>query len=321
MKKIIIAILSLISLNAYSFEVGSITYDFGRMTGDIGFGTRMALGSAGPSYIWRQYGEDANFRILDVPLMEYGSDRGNTVQRDLRFRGNPLEVTAPSGMEISVFNERIEQVVGPPMEFLAVWRSDNRFDSQAILGETSGKEMQIARISSDLEVMVPWNISDGTYSLKTRFNGILDIYIYGTNSYYADVRNQNRTSTDVNFDVITYLEVSVRGDTDFGKIIFTAGANEITRRGDISILGGQNTSIKIKTLEPKIFLKRVGQDDTVPVFIKLMDGHNVGEEIDVRLDNSGRKNLSYEVKIEPGLYPDIPEGKYTGTARFEIKYN
>lgn len=324
MKKIIITILSLMSLSSYSFELGPLSnYNLSGLTGDLGYGVRIAAGTGSPTYVWREYGEDVTFTINDVALFEFGSDRGNSEQRDIRFDnsgGAVIEVSAPNGIGINVLNERIKQVQGSTMENMWVSRNGNNIQGRAILGVTSARELQLARISSDLEVRIPWSVVDGEYSLSTRVTGKFQV-VYIPSGSYANA-NVNFSGRSNNFNLITYLQVTIDNAIDFGKTIFTIGASERTKRGSISILGGQNTNVKIKTVESKAILKRVGKEkDTMPIFIKLIDGGNIGEELDVRLDNSGRKDLNYEVRIEPGLYPDIPEGRYTGVARFEIKYN
>lgn len=324
MKKFMIAILLLISLSSYSFELGPISnHNLSGLTGDLGFGVRIAAGTGSPTYVWRQYEEDINFTINDVSLFEFGSDRGNNDQRDIRFDssgGAQVQISAPSGIEINVLNERIRQVQGPPMENMWINKNGNNLQGRAILGVTSNRQLQLARFSSDLDVRIPWNVPDGRYSFSTRVTGIYRVVSTATGGFWSE--NVNFLGNSNNFDIITYLQVTIDNTIDFGKVIFTSGAGERIRRENISVLGGQNTSVKMKVLEPKLLLKKVGKNqETIPVFIRLIDGGNIGEEIDIRLDNSGRKSLNFEVKIEPGLYPDIPEGRYAGVAKFEIKYN
>lgn len=324
MKKIIIVVLSLISLNSYSFELGQMSnHNLSGLSGDIGYGVRVAAGTGSPTYVWRQYGEDVDFIINDVSLFEFGSDRGNNDQRDIRFNdsgGARIEIRAPSEIGISVLNERIRQVEGPSAERLEISRNGNDLKGRILLGVTSSRILQLARISSDLEVRIPRSVLDGRYTLSTRVTGQYRVYstVAAGSYWYANI---NYLGLSNNFDLITYLQVTIDNAIDFGKVIFTAGANTLTKRGNISILGGGNSHIKVKVVEPKILLTKVGKGtDTVPIFIKLIDSGNLGDEFEGRLDNTGRKDMMFEVKIEPGLYPDIPEGKYAGLARFEIKY-
>lgn len=320
MKKIIITILLLISLNSFSFELGPIsTYNLSGWSGDIGYGVQVAAGTGSPTYVWRQHGEDVSFVIKDVSLFEFGSDRGNSDQRGIELLGTPVHVRAPNGMSIRVFNERIRQVDGPPMEHLSLRRDGNNLGGEVVLGRTSGRRMQAARISSNLEIGIPWNVPNGRYSFLTEASGSYRVYSLPSTNFWASGINFRGRSNE--FELITYLKVTINNAINFGKVIFTSGAKERSKRGDINILGGQGSRGRIEIVEPKVFLKKVGGDrDTVPVFIKLIDGGTMGEGIDFKLDDSGRKNLNYEVRLEPGLYPDIPEGRYSGVARFEIKY-
>lgn len=321
MKKIIITILLLISLNSFSFELGPIsTYNLTGWSGDLGYGFQVAAGTGSPTYVWRQYGEDVNFIISNVSLFEFGSDRGNSDQRGLYLEGTPVHVRAPNGMSIRVFNERIRQVDGPPLERLSVKREGNNLGGMVVLGKIDGgRRMQAARISSDLEIGIPWNVPNGKYSFSTEVSGNYRVYSIPSGSYWPS--SVNFRGKENKFELITYLKVTIDNAINFGKVIFTSGARERTKRGDINILGGQGSRGRIEIVEPKVFLKKVGGDrDTVPVFIKLIDGGTMGEGIDFKLDDSGRKNLNYEVRLEPGLYPDIPEGRYSGVARFEVKY-
>lgn len=320
MKKNIITILLLISLNSFSFELGPISnYKLSGWTGDLGYGVGMAAGTGSPTYVWRQHGEDVSFVIKDVSLFEFGSDRGNSDQRGIELLGTPVHVRAPNGMSVRVINERIHQVDGPPAELLNISKSGNSLGGEMRLGRTSGRVMQIARLSSDLEIGIPWSVQNGRYSLSTVGSGEYRVYSISTGGYWRAGFDVSSPRND--FELITYLKVTINNAINFGKVIFTSGAKERSKRGDINILGGQGSRGRIEIVEPKVFLKKVGGDrDTVPVFIKLIDGGTMGEGIDFRLDNSGRKDLNYEVRLEPGLYPDIPEGRYSGIARFEIKY-
>lgn len=324
MKKIIIVVLSLISLNSYSFELGQMSnHNLSGLSGDIGYGVQVAAGTGSPTYVWRQYGEDVDFIINDVSLFEFGSDRGNSDQRDIRFDnsgGAQVQISAPSGIGINVLNERIRQVYGRPMEGMWISRNGNNLQGRVVLGGTNNRQLQLARFSSDLDVRIPWNVPDGRYSFSTRVTGQYRVYSTISGGHYWEA-GVNFTGRSNEFDLITYLQVTIDNAIDFGKVIFTAGANTLTKRGNISILGGGNSHIKVKVVEPKILLTKVGKGtDTVPIFIKLIDSGNLGDEFEGRLDNTGRKDMMFEVKIEPGLYPDIPEGKYAGLARFEIKY-
>lgn len=321
MKKIIVIFLSLISLRGFAFEQGPTRgYNLSGLSGDLGYGVRVAAGIGSPTYIWRKYNENVNFVIRDIALFEFGSDRGNSTQRDLRFHGYPLRVSAPDGMSLRVLNERIRAVQNGPMEILEISRSGNEINARAVLRSTSGREMQLARVSSDLEVEIPTSISDGTYTLATRFSGSIYVYLYGSGGFYNVPFAFSAPSN--NFEVLTYLQITIDNIIDFGKVIFTSGAGKIIKKGKINIFGGHNVSIKVKRLEEKVLLKQVGREKAVvPIFIKLIDGKNNGEEVSTKLDATGIKSLEYEVRIEPGLYPDIPEGKYTGVARFEVKYN
>lgn len=324
MKKFMIAILLLISLSSYSFELGPMSnHNLSGLTGDLGFGVTIAAGTGSPTHVWRQYGEDINFTINNVSLFEFGSDRGNNDQRDIRFDssgGAQVQISAPSGIEINVLNERIRQVQGPPMEGMWISKNGNNLQGRVVLGVTNNRQLQLARFSSDLDIRIPWNVPDGRYSFLTRVTGQYRLYSTISGGFWSG--NVNFAGRSNDFDIITYLQVTIDNVIDFGKVIFTSGARERIRRGNISVLGGQNTSVKMKVLEPKLLLKKVGKNqETIPVFIRLIDGGNIGEEIDIRLDNSGRKSLNFEVKIEPGLYPDISEGRYAGVAKFEIKCN
>lgn len=321
MKRNIVIFLFLIFFRGFAFEQGpTMGYKLTGLSGDIGYGVVVATGTGSPTYIWRQYGEDVNFILRNVALFEFGSDRGNSDQRDIRLDGYPLGITAPNDMTLRVLNERIDAVYNGPMELLEVRRSGNNIGGRAVLRSTSSRLQQLARITADLEVGIPSTVADGIYTLATRFDGHINIFLYGTNSYYR-VRLGHSAPTN-NFDLITYLQISIDNVIDFGKVIFTSGAGKIIKRGNINISGGQSTNIRVKRLEDRVLLKRAkGEKEVVPVFIKLIDGKNDGEEINVRLDSSGRGAIEYEVRIEPGLYPDIPEGRYAGVAKFEIKYN
>lgn len=320
MKKIIITILLLISLNSFSFELGPISnYKLSGWSGDLGYGVGMAAGTGSPTYVWRQHGEDVNFTMKNVALFEFGSDRGNSDTRDIVLEGTHIQILAPRGMSVRVINERIHQVDGPPAEILNITKSGNSLGGEMLIGQTNGRKMQIARLSSDLEVGIPWSVPNGRYSLSTVGSGRYRVYSISTGGYWG--AGFDVSSPSNNFELITYLKVTIDNAINFGKVIFTSGARERTKRGDINILGGQGSRGRIEIVEPKVFLKKVGgARDTVPVFIKLIDGGTMGEGIDFKLDDSGRKNLNYEVRLEPGLYPDIPEGRYSGVARFEVKY-
>ncbi len=124
------------------------------------------------------------------------------------------------------------------------------------------------------------------------------------------------------FDLITYLQLNIPTEMNFGRVVFMSGVKPIKKMGIIKILGGQGQNINVTLSESKLFMRRVGGNETVPLFLSLTDGHTESiTEINTSLDNSGRKNLQFEARIEPGLYPDVPEGKYSGIARFQVKYN
>lgn len=320
MKRNIVIFLFLIFFRGFAFEQGpTMGNKLTGLSGDFGYGVRVAAGTGSPTYIWRKYNENVNFVIRNIALFEFGSDRGNTTQRDLRFHGYPLRVSAPDGMSLRVLNEQIRAVQNGPMEILEVSRSGNEINARAVLRRTSGREMQLAGVSSDLEVEIPTSILDGTYTLATRFSG--SIYVHYDEGGFYNVPIAFSALSN-NFEVLTYLQITIDNIIDFGKVIFTSGAGKIIKRGNINISGGQSTNIRVKRLEDRVLLKRAkGEKEVVPVFIKLIDGKNDGEEINVRLDSSGRGAIEYEVRIEPGLYPDIPEGRYAGVAKFEIKYN
>lgn len=317
MKGLIIFLLFFIQFFSFSHELGPIVnHKLAPLSGDLGYGVKMSLGTGGTTYVWRQYGEDVNFTINNVSLMELGSDRG-TRQGDIRTIGEPLEISAPNDINIKVRNENIRNVQGSGFQRLEVRRSgDNALGASILLGNTNG--LQLARVSGDLVINIPWSVNDGTYTFLSRFSG--QIRVTANNGGHGTF-STSRSSPVNNFDLITYLQVAIQSELDFGKVVFVRGASSVKKVGDINISGSRGKNIKVSLLESKVLMKRNGGNETVPLFLKLINGGTSGSEMDLSLDSTGRKNIQYEARIEPGLYPDIPEGKYSGVARFQVKYN
>ena len=179
-----------------------------------------------------------------------------------------------------------------------------------------------ATFYGDLNINIPWNnkIEDGEYRINSRISNLRKQYLDGYGNVITANYNNDKRSGYIRVEIRTYIDLNFQ-DVDFGKVIFTKNTRNIIKNGAISLLGGPNSQINISLLDSNIFLKKAKGNEFIPAFLKLVDNANSGDNINVRLDSSGRKNLRYEAKIEPGLYPDIPEGKYAGVARFEVKYN
>lgn len=320
MKKQIIFLLFSIYFFAFSYEVGpTINHKLAGQTGDLGFGATLAVGTGSPTYVWRQYNEDLTFTLNDVTLMEIGSERGNA-QGNIETSGTPLRVSAPSGMSIRISDPRLSNAKGPGFERLELKKNGNtELGVHIVLGRTSGRLMQLARVSGDLVVGIPWSVPDGTYTLSTEFSG--NLTIVNDNGNFGSISGNQRSPTNT-FDLITYLQLNIPTKMNFGRVVFMPGVKPIKKMGNISILGGQRQNIKLSLGESKVFMKRVGGNETVPLFLSLTDGHtNSINEMNLTLDASGRKDLQFEARIEPGLYPDVPEGKYSGIAKFQVRYN
>ena len=327
MKKQIIFLLFSIYFFTFSYEVGpTINHKLAEQTGDVGYGVTLAVGTGSPTYVWRQYNEDLTFTLNDVTLMEMGSERGNdidgegTAQRDIETDGTPLRVNAPSGMSIRISDPRLSNARGPGFQRLELKKNgDRELGVHIILGKTSDRLLQLARVSGDLVVGIPWSVPDGTYTLSTTFSGSLSVV--RDNGKWGNTSVSQRSPTNT-FDLITYLQLNIPTEINFGRVVFMSGVKPIKKMGNISILGGQRQNIKLSLGESKVFMKRVGGNETVPLFLSLTDGHtNSINEMNLTLDASGRKDLQFEARIEPGLYPDVPEGKYSGIAKFQVRYN
>ena len=320
MKKQIIFLLFSVYFFAFSFEVGSTNnYKLGSLSGDVGYGVTLTTGTGSPTYVWRQYNEDLTFILNDVALMEIGSERGNG-QGNIETHGTPLRVSAPSGMSIRISNPRLRTVLGPGFEHLELrTNGDTELGGHVILARTSSRLLQLARFSGDLVVGIPWSVPDGTYTLSTIFSG--GIVVVNSNGTWGDTTATFRSPKNT-FDLITYLQLNIPTEMNFGRVVFMPGVKPIKKMGNIKILGGQGQNINVTLSESKLFMKRVGGNETVPLFLTLTDGHtNSINEMNLTLDASGRKNLQFEARIEPGLYPDVPEGKYFGIAKFQVRYN
>ena len=328
MKKQIIFLLFSIYFFTFSFEVGPTNnYKLGSLSGDVGYGVRLTTGTGSPTYVWRQHGEDVTFTLNDVALMEIGSERGNdaegekSAQRDIETKGTPLRVSAPSGMSIRISNPALRNTLGPGFEYLELIKNgDTELGVHVLLGKTSSSLLQLAGVSGDLVVGIPWSVPDGTYTLSTTFSGTY--YVTRDNRGYYGTRDASYSSPANPFDLITYLQLNIPTEMNFGRVVFMSGVKPIKKMGIIKILGGQGQNINVTLSESKLFMRRAGGNETVPLFLSLTDGHTESiTEINTSLDNTGRKNLQFEARIEPGLYPDVPEGKYSGIARFQVKYN
>lgn len=320
MKKQIIFLLFSIYFFTFSFEVGPTNnYKLGSLSGDIGFGVRLAVGTGSPTYIWRQHGEEVTFTLNNVALMEMGSERGH-VQGNIETNGTPLRVTAPSGMSIRISNPTLHNVLGPGFQLLELRKNgDTELGGHIILGRTPGDLLQLARFSGDLIVDIPWDVPDETYTLSTVFSGEVIVTSDSGRIGRASVTFRSPQNT---FDLITYLQLNIPTEMNFGRVVFMSGVKPIKKVGDITILGSRGQNIKLSLGESKVFMKRVGGNETVPLFLSLIDRHTESiTEINTSLDSDGRKNLQFEARIEPGLYPDVPEGKYSGIARFQLRYN
>ena len=320
MKKQIIFLLFSIYFLTFSFEVGPTNnYKLGGLSGDIGYGVVLTTGTGSPTYVWRQHGEDVTFTLNNVALMEIGSERGNA-QGDIKINGTPLRVSAPSGMSIRISNPTLHNVSGPGFQRLELRKNgDTELGGHIILGRTSGRLLQLARFSGDLVVGIPWSVPDGTYTLSTIFSG--EVVVLNDNGNIGRTSATFRSPRNT-FDLITYLQLNIPTEMNFGRVVFMPGVKPIKKMGNIKILGGQGQNINVTLNESKLFMKRVGGNETVPLFLSLTDGHTESiTEINTSLDNTGRKNLQFEARIEPGLYPDVPEGKYSAIARFQVRYN
>ena len=320
MKKQVIFLLFSIYFFTFSFEVGpTINHKLAGQTGDIGYGATFAVGTGSPTYVWRQYNEDLTFTLNDVTLMEIGSERGNA-QGNIETEGTPLRVSAPSGMSIRISDPRLSNARGPGFQRLELKKNGNTdLGVHIVLGRTSGRLLQLARVSGDLVVGIPWSVPDGTYTLSTIFSG--NLTIVNDNGNWGNTNGSQRSPANT-FDLITYLQLNIPTEMNFGRVVFMPGVKPIKKMGNIKILGGQGQNINVTLSESKLFMKRVGGNETVPLFLSLTDGHtNSINEMNLTLDASGRKDLQFEARIEPGLYPDVPEGKYFGIAKFQVRYN
>lgn len=322
MKKIIFLII--LSLNVLGAEQGPLISNESGLGGDRDQ-IRPQVSMTAPQYIWRRPQEDVNLIIPQIKLGRIGSyHQGRNEENSMEnWR---IEWSGPSGGNIIFLTnirgegeeEGVTARVVPSGYPVTGFRGVMVFSNSLPIDRN---KYYYATFYGDLNINIPWSIKieDGTYRINSRVSELSKIYeidnILNTITY-----SNNKSSGDVIVEIRTYLDLNFK-NIDFGKVIFTSGSKEIIKKGDIKILGGHNSQINISILESKISLKKVGTEDIVPVFLKLIDGGNTGEKVDIRLDSSGEKRLSYEAKLEPGLYSDITEGKYVGVAKFEIKYN
>lgn len=323
MKKIIfIIILSLNVLASEQGPLGSAESNLGGSKDQI----RPQVSMTAPQYIWRRPNEDVSLIIPQIKLGRIGSSHQgrNETNSFLDWR---IEWGGPSGENInSLTNIRGEgEENGVVAQVVPSGTPVTGFKGEMQLSNSlpiNRDRYYYATFYGDLNINIPWNdkIKDGEYRINSRIRNLRKQFIDKYDNVITSSYINDKTSGHIRVEIRTYIDLNFQ-DIDFGKVIFTKNTRDIIKNGAISLLGGPKSQINISLLDSNIFLKKAKGNEFIPVFLKLVDKANIGDNINVRLDSSGRKNLRYEAKIEPGLYPDIPEGKYAGVARFEVKYN
>lgn len=164
-------------------------------------------------------------------------------------------------------------------------------------------------VYSSMTVSIPWEVPDGTYT----FRGVI------RNFYYGSGDKGGRSGNPIPFQLKTYLNIDV-DDINFGKIIFSRNSSTVTRKGDIRITGGQLQNIKIE-VPHHINLTTPNSTNNIPIYLNLVDNEIKGTTLEKQLNENGQVTLQLEALLDPKLYPDASEGRYSGDAVITVSYN
>lgn len=310
MKKILknIALFLILQMTIFSAEfisVGTQSYNVSS------YNLRYRTLTHTPEFIWRKYGETINEKFLI---------RAEAGRISNRYDDNPIigwynvrttMKNVHSGIRYTYKNLSL---VGTKQYFsdLGTLNTDiNRFSLDGIVID-SNIQLPVswyASIEADTYLSVDWSVPDGTYTMQ----GNTRVEWNGASTNYSSSRD---------FTLITYLDIQI-DDIDFGQVIFTKNAPIETRSTNITFTGGQSKKITAILNDDNsiLRLKKVGGNETIPINVNLRYGSKKGTTLIIDLDSMGSRNAWLDATLNPGLYFDVPEGKYTGELRVNVKYN
>lgn len=307
MKKIILILI--LSTKLFSAEFGpTINSAKGGTTG----GLRLVANTLAPKYIWRKHGESINEKLLVKQqyagfLENFKND--NPVIATYSIRVN---TTAPhSGIRYTYKNIDSTGTKDKFSELGLIESSENliRLNKVVIKPDLVAPVKWIIRLVGDIYLSIDWDVPDGKYSVKN------------TTTVQFGIRLASYATT-VSFDLLTYLGIEIQ-DINFGKVIFSRNQPIIERSSSVKFTGGHSKNIEATVNDNKeiLNLKRVGGVEEIPIYVNLRYEREKGTTVKLKLDKKGEGNVFLDARLNPGLYPDVPDGKYSGDVRVTVKYN